>query len=219
MKNTEHEAIFLSGIGTDIGKSYATAWLINRLRKEGKNVISQKFIQTGCKDKSIDIELHRKLNKMPYTEADNDLTTAPIILSYPASPHLAAIIDKTPIDLSLAQEATRKLLNDYDTVIIEGAGGIMVPVSEDYLTIDYIVDNQLPLAFVTHGALGSISDTLLALEAIKNRGIQLKYVIYNPFFDSEDPLIANDAREYMRRKVESLFPDVQYIVMDDNFTD
>ncbi|MDE6811987.1 MAG: dethiobiotin synthase [Muribaculaceae bacterium] len=211
------EALFLSGIGTDIGKSYATAWLLNHIAGTGKKVITQKFIQTGCEGESIDIKLHRRLNGMELTEEDRNLVTAPIILSYPASPHLAAIIDNKQIDLSAAREATRRLLTNYDTVIIEGAGGIMVPVSEGYLTIDYITDNKLPLAFVTHGSLGSISDTLLALEAIKNRGIELRYVIYNPYFDN-DKVIAEDAREYMQRKVNSMFPETEFLIMDEDYT-
>lgn len=211
------EAIFLSGIGTDIGKSYATAWLLNHIAQStGRKVITQKFIQTGCKDESIDINLHRSLNRMPPTDADKRMITAPIILSYPASPHLAAIIDNKEIDLEAAKRSTALLLQDYDTVIIEGAGGLMVPVREDYLTIDYVVEENLPLAFVTHGGLGSISDTLLALEAIKARNIQLRYVIYNPYFD-KDPIISSDAREFMRRKVKGMFPETEYLIMDDNY--
>ncbi len=210
------EAIFLSGIGTDIGKSYATAWYALHLQKQRHRVITQKFIQTGCREESIDINLHRQLMKMPLQTVDRLHVTAPIILSYPASPHLAAILDKTEIDLNKSIEATEALLKQYDTVIIEGAGGLMVPVSEDYLTIDYVVDNHLPLVFVTHGGLGSISDTLLALEAVKNRNIPLKAVIYNPFFD-KDPIIAGDAREFMRRKVEQSFPEAEFLVMDHDF--
>ncbi len=209
-----HKAIFLSGIGTDIGKSYATAFLALHLQKQGYSVITQKFIQTGCKDESIDILLHRKLMNSPMLTVDRLHITAPIILSYPASPHLAAILDKTEIDLNKAAEATEILSKSFDKVIIEGAGGLMVPVSEDYLTIDYITDQNLPLAFVTHGGLGSISDTLLAFEAIRNRGIDLQYVIYNPFFD-KDTIIAADAREYMKRKTASMFPDAQFLIMPD----
>lgn len=216
MSTTVDNVIFLSGIGTDIGKSYATAWYALHLTKEGRNVITQKFIQTGCNNESIDIMLHRTLMKMPVQTADKLHVTAPVILSYPASPHLAAILDKTEIDLTRIEQATKTLLSQYDTVIIEGAGGIMVPVSEDYLTIDYVSDHDLPLAFVTHGGLGSISDTLLALEAIRHRGITLKCLIYNPYFD-KDPIIAGDAREYMRRKLDKMFPQAEFLIMDPKF--
>lgn len=214
----QHKAIFLSGIGTDVGKSWATAWLATHLASSGGSVITQKFIQTGNADMSEDIMLHRKLMKMPLQTVDKLHITCPVILSYPASPHLAAIIDKTVIDLDKISEATEALEKEYDTVVIEGAGGLMVPISEDYLTIDYVADHKLPLAFVTHGGLGSISDTLLALEAIRSRGIELACVIYNPHFD-RDPLIAPDAREYMRRKVEAMFPEAEYLVMPSNFPD
>lgn len=214
MKN--HKAIFLSGIGTDIGKSWATAWLASHIADTGKSVITQKFIQTGNHDMSEDIQLHRRLTGLPLLEVDLNHLTAPIIFSYPASPHLAAKIDNREIDLNLIEKSTSTLSELYDTVIIEGAGGLMVPVTEDYLTIDYVKDHNLPLAFVTHGGLGSISDTLLALEAIKSRGIELAYVIYNPYFD-RDKIIADDAREYMRRKVAYFFPDAEYLVMPKDF--
>lgn len=210
MKN--YKTIFLSGIGTDIGKSWATAWLANHLAEEGKSVITQKFIQTGNTDMSEDILLHRRLMNLPLQKVDTDHVTAPIIFTYPASPHLAAKIDDKNIDLTLIENSTATLNDLYDTVIIEGAGGLMVPVTEDYLTIDYVKDHNLPLAFVTHGGLGSISDTLLALEAIERRGIDLACVIYNPHFD-KDKVIADDAREYMRRKVKAIFPEAEYLVM------
>ena len=88
------ETIFISGIGTNVGKSYATGWLANRLNAEGKNAITLKMIQTGNDGYSEDIEIHRKLMRLPLLPEDKDFTTAPIIMTYPASPHLAAMIDK-----------------------------------------------------------------------------------------------------------------------------
>lgn len=205
--------IFITGIGTDIGKSWATGWLANRFKSDGKKVITQKFIQTGNRDMSEDIILHRKIMGIPLQTADLLHITCPVILSYPASPHFAALVDKTEIDLNLIAEASKTLDNQYDIVLVEGAGGIMVPISEDYLTIDYITDHNLPVVLVTNGDLGSISDTLLALEAIKNRDISLYAVIYNPYFD-KDTVLAADAREYMRRKVEYSFPKAKWLVMD-----
>ena len=102
------EKYFITGIGTDIGKSYATGWLANKLVAEGKSVITQKFIQTGNKDMSEDILLHRKIMNIPLQTEDLLHITAPVILSYPASPHLAAKIDKTSIDLSAIEDATEQ---------------------------------------------------------------------------------------------------------------
>ena len=204
--------IFVTGIGTDVGKSWATGWLANRLSAEGKSVITQKFIQTGNREMSEDIMLHRKIMGIPLQTVDLLHVTCPVILSYPASPHFAAIIDKTEIDTDIIRDASKALAKQYDVVLVEGAGGIMVPISEDFLTIDYISKEKLPVVLVTNGKLGSISDTLLALDAISSRGIELYGVIYNPHFDT-DPVLAADAREYMHRKVQTLFPDARWMVM------
>ena len=85
--------LFISGIGTNVGKSYATGWLANELNKDGKNAITLKMIQTGDVGYSEDIEIHRQVMNLPILPIDKDFTTAPIIMSYPASPHLAAKID------------------------------------------------------------------------------------------------------------------------------
>ncbi len=204
--------LFVTGIGTDVGKSYATGWLARVLAAEGRSVITQKFIQTGNIDRSEDIEVHRRIMGIPLQEVDIRHITAPVIYSYPASPDLAARIDNRPLDLTLIDKATDTLSEEYETVLIEGAGGIMVPLKEEYLTIDYIADRQLPVVVVTNGQLGSVSDTLLTLAAIKNRGITLSAVIYNPYFDN-DQTIAADSRRYMQRHLSLHFPDALWLEM------
>lgn len=207
------QIIFISGIGTNVGKSYATGWLANKLRKEGKKVITFKMIQTGNDGLSEDIEVHRKVMGLPILPEDKDGTTNPIILSYPASPHLAAKIDKTSIDLSKIEAAEDRLFQTYDTILMEGAGGLMVPITEKYFTIDYISDRQLPVVLVTNGQLGSINHTLLSLEAIKSRHIRLPYIIYNTTFD-EDKIIADETNRYLKNYVAQAFPETEYCVMD-----
>ena len=200
-----YPVIFISGIDTDAGKTYATAWLLQRLADEGIRVITQKFIQTGCKDSSEDIEAHRRLCGSGLLPEDIDGTTAPVIFSYPASAQLAARIDGREIDLSLVDAATEKLRSRYDCVLIEGAGGLMVPITDDFMAIDYVTTRRLPVVLVTNGRLGSINHTVLSLEAIAARGIELAAVVYNHFFDS-DPVIAEDTRAFIGRYVARHFP-------------
>lgn len=206
--------IFISGIGTDIGKSWATGWLATEFMREGKSVITQKFIQTGNRDMSEDILLHRRIMGIPLQNPDKLHITCPVIFSYPASPHYAARLDGKTVDTAIITESTRALTRQYDVVLVEGAGGLMVPISDDTLTIDYVSERRLPVALVTNGRLGSISDTLLALEAIERRGLELYAVIYNPHFDS-DAALAADARQYMRRYTASHFPDARWLDMPD----
>lgn len=207
------EIIFVSGIGTNVGKSYATGWLANKLNSEKKNAITLKMIQTGNDGYSEDIDIHRKIMGLPLLDEDKDFTTAPIIMTYPASPHLAAKIDHCTIDLSKIDRSTEKLFEKYDTILMEGAGGLMVPITETYTTIDYIREHNLPLALVTNGQLGSISHTLLALEAIKTRQIKLRYVVYNPYFD-EDKIIAEETQKYLGKFLKKNFPETEYLIMN-----
>lgn len=198
-------AYFISGIDTDAGKTFCTAWLVNKYLAEGKSVITQKFIQTGCTDSSEDIEMHRKLTGMPLSQEDLDGTTAPLIYHHPCSPQLAARIDGRDIPLEVVDKATDTLLERYDTVLIEGAGGLMVPITDTFFTIDYVASRNLPLILVVHGGLGSINHIVLSLEAVKKRGIRLHSILYNTYFDT-DPLIAEDTRAFVERYLQREFP-------------
>lgn len=213
--NTLPNIFMVTGIGTDVGKSYATGWLARELSAAGRKVITQKFIQTGNKDYSEDIEVHRKVMGIPLQTADLDHTTAPLILSYPASPHLAAQIDGIKVDYDIATQATRKLSEIYDIVIIEGAGGALVPLYEDYLTADYMAAQSLPAVVVTNGQLGSINHTLLTLEALHNRQISVVALVYNPHFD-RDNIICSDTKEYLKSYLKKHYPDTRWLEMPDS---
>lgn len=204
------EIIFISGIDTDAGKSYATGYLANKLRQAGKSVITQKFIQTGCTDTSEDIELHRKIMGEPMLEEDRNHITAPVIFTYPASAQLAAAIDGREIDLDAIDKATMELSQRYDVVLIEGAGGLMVPLRDDFFAIDYVMTRHIQVALVTNSRLGSINHTVLSLEALKNRGIRLHSVLYNTYFDN-DPIISADTHGFVMRYIDRHFPGTEMV--------
>lgn len=206
--------MFVTGIGTDVGKSYATGWLAKKIMEGGKTVITQKLIQTGNREFSEDIEVHRHLMGIGMQPRDLDHTTAPIIFSYPASPHLASRIDEREIDLQIADESTRVLSEEYDYLLIEGAGGLMVPITEDYFMADYAAERGMPSVVVVNGQLGAISHAVLTLEALKARDIKVPLVIYNPYFDSQDKIVADENREYLERYVAKHFANAQFVVMD-----
>ncbi len=199
------KSIFISGIDTDAGKTYATAWLVKHLTAQGQRVITQKFIQTGNVGHSEDIDAHRRLCGTGLVDADRRGLTAPIILSYPASAQLAARVDNREIDLSIIDNARAQLEKEFDIVLVEGAGGLMVPITDDFFAIDYVVSRDLPIALVTNSRLGSINHTILSLEAIKNRGLRLHSVLYNTHFDN-DPVISPDTRAFIARFVARHFP-------------
>lgn len=200
---------FVSGIDTDAGKSYCTAWLAQQLMQQGKKVITQKFIQTGNIGHSEDIDLHRRLMGTGYLPEDREGLTMPEIFSYPASPDLASRIDHREIDFKKIEQATQELARRYDVVLLEGAGGLMVPLKDEYLTIDYIAEHRYPLIFVTSGKLGSINHTLLSFEAIAHRGIELHTVLYNLYPTLPDTTIQQDTQQYLQRYLHRHFPACQ----------
>lgn len=204
---------FVSGIDTDIGKSYATAHIANLWRKEGHNVITQKFIQTGNVGRSEDIELHRQLMDMELTEEDKAGLTMPEIFSYPASPELAARIDGRDINFAKMEAATQLLAEKYDTILLEGAGGLMVPLTTELLTIDYVAEKKYPIIFVTSGRLGSVNHTLLSFEAMERRGMKVDYIAYNLHPAPKDKTIQQDTEQYIRRYAANHFPEAEFIVV------
>lgn len=201
---------FVSGIDTDIGKTVATGVLAKQLLQQGKSVITQKPVQTGCQNIADDIAVHRKIMGIPMQEADKQRLTMPEIFSYPASPHLAARLDGRALDLNKIRAATQQLAAQYEIVLVEGAGGLMVPLTENLLTIDYIQQQAYPVILVTSGRLGSINHTLLSFSALKQYGIQLHSLIFNHIHDSKDETVAGDTLEYLKGRLKDEFPEAKW---------
>ena len=201
---------FISGIDTDAGKSIVTGVIARTLLQKGVHVITQKFIQTGCVGISEDILKHREIMGIPPQEVDKDGTTCPYVMTYPASPHLAAEIDRVEIDVERIHRSTEKLDAAYDVVLLEGAGGLYVPVSRQYLTIDYIQEYKHPLILVSSSKLGSINHTLMSLELCRLRGIEVAYVVYNDF-PNDSEWIKNDSITIIRQYLDEYFPDCRLL--------
>ena len=215
--------LFVSGIDTDIGKTYATGLLAKSLMQQGVNVITQKLVQTGI-SKQADGELgiaddilsHRQLMQMPLQPCDLDFTTCPYRYEKPASPHLSAALANQPLNINVITDATKALQVDYEMVLLEGAGGLLVPINEQLLTLDYIAEQGYPIVLVTSGRLGSINHTLLSLEAIKSRGLMIHSVIYNHIHDDAeqtDAEIANSTIDFLQAYLARYYPKAHWLVL------
>ena len=189
--------IAISGIDTGIGKTFVTGLLASALLQQGKKVITQKIVQTGCEGIAEDILEHRSLMGIEVQDADREGLTCPCVFRYPASPHLSAALEGSRIDLNHIRRSTLALQQRYDLVLLEGVGGLLVPLAPDLLFADYIRDAGYGLILVTSPRLGSINHTLLSIEACVNRGIVILGVIYN-HVQHADKLIADDTREVIR---------------------
>ena len=201
---------FVSGIDTGIGKTYATGYLAKLWNTQGQSTITQKLIQTGNVDVSEDIQKHRDIMGTGWLPEDHEKLTMPEIFSYPASPHLATQLDGRNIDFEKIEKATQILQQRFDVVLLEGAGGLMVPLTTELLTIDYIAQKKLPVILVSSGRLGSINHTLLSLEALKQRGLSLYALAYNLNDESQDELISKDTAQYLQNYLKQNFPEAKW---------
>ncbi len=193
--------IVISGIDTGIGKTFVTGILARALLLKGRNVITQKIVQTGCDGISEDILEHRQLMGIELQDADRKGLTCPCLFRYPASPHLAARMENREIDLLHLRRSTLALQKRYELVLLEGVGGLLVPLTPDLLFADYIRGTGYPILLVSSPRLGSINHTLLSIEACQKRGIALRGVIYN-CFQNPDQHIVDDTREVIQHSLK-----------------
>ena len=222
--------LFISGIDTDIGKTYATGMIAKALVQQGVKVITQKLVQTGVAinlDSGVigiadDIIVHRQLMGIPLQPCDIDGTTCPYRYEKPASPHLSARLSNDILNPDVITDATKSLQADYEVVILEGAGGLLVPITDQLLTLDYIAEQGYPIILVTSGRLGSINHTLLSLEAIKSRGLEVHSVIYNHIHDNSDQTdaeIANSTIDFLQNHLAQNYINTNWLslpVQDDD---
>lgn len=197
---------FITGIDTGIGKTYATGFIALELKIAGYKVITQKLVQTGCTGIAEDIITHRKIMGEPLNEFDINKTTCPYVFEFPASPHLASKLENKIISLDTINNSTKTLSENFDIVLIEGAGGIMVPITEDLLTLDFIKNQGYPVIIVSSPRLGSINHTLLTAEICKNAGIRIARIVYNNF-TQEKSEISEDSKRFLQEYFKQHHPE------------
>ncbi len=197
--------IVISGIDTGIGKTVATGLIARFFKDNGIEVITMKMAQTGCSGLSEDIIEHRKLAGQQMFEEDAMGITCPYVFPVPCSPHLAARLDGRTIDTEVIAGAAEQLAGKYEYVLLEGVGGLFVPLNETSMVIDLCTEKNWPVILVTGPRLGSINHTLAALEALDRRNIGLVGLIYNlDGSRSTDPRIVADSRLLFEEKIADL---------------
>ncbi len=212
--NKLHKTISVCGIDTDVGKSVVTGLLAKHLFDRGESVTTLKLVQTGCTDESEDIRLHRELMQQPLTEFDKDGTTCPYLFPFPASPKLAAEMIGKQIESATLDRVTEKLQQHYQWLLVEGAGGLLVPLNSELILLDYLAAKNYPVILVTSPKLGSINHTRLSLEALKQRGMHLLGLVYNLHGDNPREIVQDSLRECRKALADNGFSDKVVIMPD-----
>ncbi len=187
--------IFITATNTNIGKTYATLKLIDNLSQMGFRVGVFKPIETGVEDKPVDatllLERVQRYNPKFKNLTPFDITAYTFKL--PSAPFCA----NSNISITKLIDKYNELSSLCDILLIEGAGGLLVPIKTDYFMIDLAKELNSKLLLVTSSRLGTINDTLLSMEALKSRGIDFEWAINlyqdinsfdsvtKPFFDTK----------------------------------
>ena len=178
--NTRGKGIFITGTDTGVGKTYVACGIAMTLRRKGIDVGVMKPAETGCRKRNrqllpVDaIKLARAAGVRDALDFVN-----PYRFSDPLAPSVAAGLEGKRLDPSRILSCFRVLSQRHDFTIVEGAGGIMVPLSKDYLYLDLAANLRLPIVIVARPCLGTINHTLLTISAIRERRLKIAGVVIN----------------------------------------
>ena len=173
------KGVFVTGTGTGVGKTVVCGLLARFLRGRGMRVTTQKWVETGVTHGPSDIDVHRRLMGGPGPAPEPPpADRCPYRFSLAASPHLAAAREGRRVDPAVLEAAYRRLEGAHDAVLVEGAGGFLVPLTEELLTGDLVARIGLPVLVVAANRLGCVNDALLTVEAVRRRGVPLLGLVF-----------------------------------------
>jgi dethiobiotin synthetase len=174
------KGIFITGTDTEVGKTFVSEGLIKAIREQGLSVCPMKPVETGCRLRRGRLIPDDTVRLIRASGVDEEIDLInPYRFNQPLAPSVAAEMKGKKINRKRIFSAYDRLSEKYDITIVEGAGGVMAPVFKKYLFLDLINDLKLPLVIVSRPGLGTINHTLLTIEAVKNKGLNILGVIIN----------------------------------------
>lgn len=171
------KTIFVTATGTNVGKTYTTLKIMELFAARGLRAVPFKPIETGVEDSPADAS--KLLQKYKELYNDNTLTIDDVCIyrfALPAAPYIAA--NGAKIEISFIEERLQYLKSMADVILVEGAGGLFVPIGHDYFMIDMAKEFADLTVLVSHTKLGCINDVLLSKKALNDAYIKHE-VIFN----------------------------------------
>ncbi len=166
--------LFITGTDTGVGKTHVTAALLAELRRRGLRAAAFKPIACGAGGRH-DAEIYAAImNREQPLDVIN-----PIHLQRPLAPSVAARLEHKRIDLRRIRECYRQLASAYSIVLVEGAGGLLVPIRDDYFVADLARSLKLPLLVVARLGLGTINHSLLTVRQARGTGLTVRGIVLN----------------------------------------
>jgi len=173
--------IFITGTDTGVGKTAVAAGLAGALKKRGYSVGVMKPVQSGAAMRNGELYSQDAEFLMAAVDEVEAGLACPVLLKEALAPAAAAQIEGKDIDLTLIKDAYTELERQYDIVIVEGAGGIAVPLKDRFLISDLITYLGIPAIIVARAGLGTINHTVLTVEYSKSSGISIIGIVLNNY--------------------------------------
>jgi dethiobiotin synthetase len=169
---------FVTGTDTGVGKTRFSCLLIEALRAEGRDAVGYKPVCSGDRDDAV---------LLANASGGLDLDAVnPVWLKAAVAPWVAGMLENRPIDPEVLLEGYRGLAAEHETVIVEGAGGWRVPIAEGYDIADLAADLKLPVVLVVGNRLGALNHTILTIDSIRSRGLEIAGLVINHLADELD---------------------------------
>lgn len=174
------KGIFITGTDTGVGKTIVAAGLSLVLKSRGMKVGVMKPVATGCIGDN-DKRLVSVDAAFLFEAAENEYAplTSPVRFRNPVAPSVASVYESKETDIKAIRDAYKELQKYYDYIIVEGIGGLLVPLKKNYLVANLIRDLELPILIVSRPMLGTINHTLLTVDSALIRGFLIKGIIFN----------------------------------------
>jgi len=173
------KGIFIVGTNTGVGKTVVAAGLSLALRERGVRVGVMKPVATGCVGVNHRLISHDAVFLFEAAQNEYPSLTNPIRFRNPVAPSVAEIYEQSRVNIQTIIDAYQQLTKIYDYIIVEGIGGLMVPIQKRYYVANLIRDLGLPIVIVAPIGLGAINHTLLTVDSAMIRGLLIKGIIFN----------------------------------------
>ncbi len=187
-----NKGFFITGTDTGVGKTIIAAAIIKALQASGVNVCGMKPVETGCS--RVGTNLYPAdgmfLKKVAMMEEPMHYVT-PYCFENPVAPSLASEMEGCSISAATIMERFDVLLSKYHSVVVEGVGGILVPIKKDYFVLDLAGEMGLPLIVVTRPSIGTVNHTLLTVNYALKEGIKVSGIVVNFSRPSEGTVAEN----------------------------
>ena len=171
---TQRSGVFVTGTDTGVGKTVVSCAIARALRAHGRDVGVMKPAETGVPPEG---PLDARELRAAASVSDPIEDICPVQLELPAAPTVAAAAEGREVPLDEVRAAWERLHARHEVMIVEGAGGLLVPLAEKCTMADFAAELGLPVVVVARAALGTINHTLLTLEALERRGLPLAGVV------------------------------------------